>query len=249
MNIFDRVDPTRLDRRDTQLWMMAIAMIMIFSVGIALLLYPAAFSVPVVVSGPFMRRAFFSFCALSLLIVGYLMERRIVVHQLRRRLTEEQDRARQLLNQASAELLDTLPGFEHFRDRLAMEFRRAERAQLPLSLLLANLKPSSQIDRTGDVDAAFGDAAKAIVRKLRGEDSIYMFRPGVFCVVLPGVSAANGRRVSDRLAEGLSDASGASVRFSFLLRIINFPEHASTAREMERAAVAPIEVRGELAAA
>lgn len=238
MQIFDRIDPSKLDRRDMQLWVMALTMLLIFASGLALLIYPAAFSVPVVVSGPFLRRVFFSFCLLSLLVVGYLMERRIVIQHLRRRLREEQKRARKLLNQASADLLATLPGFEHFQDRLAMEFRRAANAQLPLSLVLASLKPSQHLHDAGDASSAYGDAAKAMIRKLRGEDSIYLFQAGVFGVVLPGVSASDGHRVAERLMEGLTDASGASARFSFALRVVNYPEHVATAHEMERAVAA-----------
>lgn len=237
MHIFDEIDPSKLERRDTQLWVLAMAMITILATGIALLIYPSAFTAPVVLSGPFVKRAFFSFCVLALLVVGYLMERRIVVRRLRKRLEEEQTRARRLLNEASAELLQTLPGVEHFRDRLAMEFRRATNAQLPLSLVLVGLQPSNQLKVSGDVLTANGDAAKAMVRKLRGEDSIYLFRAGVFGVVLPGVRASDGNRVAERLAEGLADASGASDRFSFILRVVSYPENATSAHQMERAAM------------
>ena len=250
MQIFDRVDPAKLDSRDAQLWVLAMAMIAILAAGIALLIYPAAFAMPVVLSGPFVRRIFFSFCILSLLVVGYLMERRIVIGRLRKRLEEEQSRARQLLNQASADLLETLPGFEHFQDRLAMEFRRAVNAQIPLSLVVVSLKPSLQLDNSGDISTAYGDAAKVMVRKLRGEDSIYLFRHGIFGVVLPGVRASDAHRVAERLAEGLTDASGASDRFSFILQVVNYPENATTAHEMERTAVSFFaEGRREVAAA
>ena len=37
MNIFDRMDPSKIDQRDAQLWILAIAMIVIFSGGLALL--------------------------------------------------------------------------------------------------------------------------------------------------------------------------------------------------------------------
>jgi GGDEF domain-containing protein len=250
MHIFDRMDPAKLDRRDTQLWMLAIAMIVILASGIALLLYPSAFTMPVVLSGPFLRQVFFSFCTLSLLVVGYLMERRIVVGRLRAQLREEESRARRMLNEASADLLETLPGVEHFRDRLTMEFRRAANAQLPLSLLLIRLMPSDRLSDSGDILTAYGDAAKAMLRKLRGEDSIYLFRPAVFGVVLPGVRAADAHRVELRLGEGLTDASGASDRFSFSLRAISFPENVTSAHEMERAALSfAAEERHERAAA
>jgi GGDEF domain-containing protein len=126
---------------------------------------------------------------------------------------------------------------EHFRDRLTMEFRRSTNAQLPLSLLLARLTPSDRLSDIGDVMTAYGDAAKAMLRKLRGEDSIYLFRPGMFGIVLPGVRAADALRVEQRLGEGLTDASGVSDRFSFSLRAISFPENASSAHQMERAAM------------
>jgi hypothetical protein len=34
--------------------------------------------------------------------------------------------------------------------------------------------------------------------------------------------------------EGLHDAAGVSYRFSFSVSAVNYPEHAATAREMER---------------
>lgn len=238
MHLFDRIDPAKLERRDTQLWILAITMIAILATGIALLIYPSAFTMPIVLSGVFLKRIFFSFCALALLVVGYLMDRRIVVGRLRARLREEESRARRMLNEASGDLLASLPGVEHFRDRLAMEYRRAANAQLPLSLLLVRLTPSSRLNDAGDITTAYGDAAKAMLRKLRGEDSIYLFHPGIFGVVLPGVRAEDARRVGARLGEGLTDASGVSDRFSFILRSTNFPENVASAHEMEQAALA-----------
>ena len=250
MYIFDQIDPTKLDRRDAQLWVLALAMIVILACGIALIVYPTAFTMPVVLSGAYLKRVFFSFCVLSLLVVGYLMERRIVVSRLRARIREEEQRARRLLNEASSDLLASLPGVEHFRDRLAMEFRRAANAQLSLSLLLIRLTSSLRLSQSGDIMTAYGDAAKAMLRRLREEDSIYLFSAGVFGIVLPGVRAAAAQRVGERLAEGLMDASGVSDRFTFSLRAITFPDDAASAHELEHAALGfAAEARQERAAA
>jgi hypothetical protein len=73
------------------------------------------------------------------------------------------------------------------------------------------------------------------MRKLRGEDSMYLFSPGVFCIVLPGVTAQNAYLIAGRLTEGLQDASGLYSRFSFRLQVFNYPEHAKSARQMEEA--------------
>jgi hypothetical protein len=236
MQISDHIDPAQVERRDAQLWILAMAMIAILATGIALMIYPAVFATAVTLSATFIKQVFVGFCGLSLLVIGYLMERRLVVRRLRKRIAEEQTRARRLLNKASADLLESLPSLEHFRDSLATEFRRAMNAQLPLSLALVSLHFSSRLPETEDILSAYGDAAKVMIRKLGGEDSIYVFRPGVFKIVRPRVNAADGGHVAKRLEEGLTDASGASERFSYFLRVVGFPENATSAHEMERAA-------------
>ena len=236
MGIFDRPDPVSLNRRQWELCLLALAVIVILAVGMALLMYPTTFSTDLIVSGATKRRLFFGFCALLVLQVGYLLDSEMVINRLRRRVAEEHRQALEIRHEASMDLLATLPGFELFRDRLAMEHRRAASTQLPLSLLFVGLKPSPHLHGKDAIHATFGDAARSLTKKLRGEDSIYHFPPGVFAVVLPGVGTENARLISRRLTEGLHNASGASARFLFDVRVINYPEHASTAREMEEAA-------------
>jgi GGDEF domain-containing protein len=236
MRMFDRIDPLNLNRREWELWLLALAVILILAVGTALLMYPTAFSNDLIVSGSTKRKLFFSFCALSILLVGYLLDRQMVIHQLRQRVAEEHQQVVEIRREASLDLLSTLPGFDFFRDRLAMEHRRAASCHFALSLLLVGLRPSPHLLDKDEIDTAFGDAAKALTRKLRAEDSIYHFPPGVFAIVLPGVEAENAYRISGRLTEGLHDASGASTRFLFDVHLINYPEHARTAWEMEELA-------------
>ncbi len=235
MRVFDQVDPVTLERRELSLWLLTISVILILAVGMALLMYPTAFANPVILSGITLRKFFFGFCVLSILLVGYLVDRQVVIRGLRKRLEEEEKLMLRVRQEASADLLATLPGFDHFRDRLAMEYRRAVTMNRPLTTLVASLKPSRDLlNSPVEVSAAFGDAAKAMVRKLRTEDSIYLLGPGGFCMVLPGVEASSAYRVANRLTEGLHDAAGASLRFTFEIRVINYPDHASTAMEIER---------------
>ena len=60
----------------------------------------------------------------------------------------------------------------------------------------------------------------------------------LFGIVLPNTGATEAARTATRVSEGLTDASGASDRFSFFLRAISFPENATSAHEMEHAALA-----------
>lgn len=238
MDVFDRVDALTLDRREWSLWLLTISVMVILIVGMALLMYPTVFSNPVILSGHTMRKIFFGFCSLGILLVGYLVDRQIVIGQLRRRLIEEQKLAIRIRHEASADLLATLPGFDHFRDRLAMEYRRAVTLNRPLTTLIVALKAARELSKTAEAQAAFGDAAKALVRKLRTEDSIYLLGAGVFCLVLPGVEATSAYRIANRLSEGLHDSAGAGPRFTFEIRVVNYPEHAATAMEIEKAVAA-----------
>ncbi len=235
MQVFDRIDPLKLDLRHKQLWMLAIAMIVILAAGVALLLYPSAFEKDMNISGPWMRKIFFSFCALSFLMVGYLMERHLAIQQLSERLLEEEGRNARLLQQASVELLDTLPKFEHFQDQLTMEFRRATIAHQPLSLIVVSLA-SGNVPDADSLASAYGDAAKSILRRMRKEDSIYLLRAGVFGVLVPSACAVDAGAVGERLAEGLNEVAGRDHRFSFDLKVINYPDDASSAREIQNSA-------------
>jgi GGDEF domain-containing protein len=255
MRIFDQIDPLRLERREWHLWTLALTVIVILSVGMALLMYPTVFGPQVVFSGPAFRELFFGFCGLSTLLVGYLVDRHIVISQLRKQLADDQKQMTRIRLEASADLLGSLPGIDHFRDRLAMEYRRASSTQQPLSLVVVKLTTARNVQDPGEIQAAYGDAAKALTRKLRGEDSIHRFAPGVFGIILPGVSASSAYRVADRLSDGLHDAAGASSRFSSEVRLFNYPEHVATARELDEAvrvfapALSQVKTKADLAEA
>ena len=199
-------------------------------------MYPAVFSSRDSSPTRAPQIAFFGFCALSCLLVAYIVDRQITIHRLRvetswRRIVRSLPTA---LRQASADLLSTMPNFNTFEDRLTMEFRRAAAAELKLSVLV-DCHPAACrfLGAKRRHASALGDAAKAVSRKLREQDSIYILRPAFFGVILPGVSQVSVQRVSSRLAEGLSDAAGASDRFSFKIDAISYPEQTTSAHDLE----------------
>jgi len=236
MEIFDKVDPKTLEHRHWQLSMLSLGIIVVLGVGVALLMYPAVFGNNAGAAGHTTRTLFFGFCALCVLVVVYLLNRQYVVHQLRRNVLEQKGQIAHLRQEASADLLETLPGFSHFQDRLTMVFRRAAQSGEPLSLVLVRLKPSPLFDSPSELTVALGDAARVLMRKLRTDDSLYHLSSGAFAIVLPNTASAETNQVSSRVGEGLADASGASNRFTVDLQVVNYPEHASSAYEMERVA-------------
>jgi GGDEF domain-containing protein len=240
MNVFDKVNQKTLERRDWQLSMLALGMILVLGAGMALVMYPAVFGKAAGAAPPPSRTLFFGFCALCVLMVAYLLNRQYVVNRLRTELLEEKKEMARVLEQASAELLGTLAGLSRFQDRLTMGFRRTTQTNEPLSLILVRLQLSRLFRSGPEAQVAFGDAAKVLGRRLRGEDSLYRLASEVFAIVLFNTPGAEAQRMSERLAESLADASGAGNRFSAEIEVVNYPDDVKSAFEMERRAAALI---------
>jgi len=222
-----------LESREYHLSLFACLAIVILAGGLALLMYPAVFSARETSANRVPQIAFFGFCALSCLLVAYIVDRQVTIHRLRNELAMDRMHASEALRQASADLLSTMPNFSMFEDRLVMEFRRASAAELKLSVLVVCIKLHSAYSDPSLGTSVLGDAAKAISRKLREQDSIYMLRPAHFGAILPGVNQKAVQQVTSRLAEGLSDAAGASDRFSFKIDSVSYPEQTRTAADLE----------------
>jgi GGDEF domain-containing protein len=233
MRLFDRVDSTSVEKRELQLAVFSLSVITVLVAGVAILMYPTIQNHPVMFSAGTLKISFFGFCALSLLLLGYLIDRQIVVQRLRREIREAEVRYSTLHRQVGKDLIETLAGMSPFQDRLSMEFRRAVNLRDTLSVMIIRLTPNPSVVKSGEVVAALGDSVKAITRKLRREDSLYHFSEGIFGVMLPGVSVQNARIAAARLTESLNDVSGAVDRFTHDVKIFNYPQHVATASELE----------------
>lgn len=235
MQIFDRVERENLDRREFQLLVLAVTCIILLAAGLALVAYPVIFSHSFVLGGWTLKVYFFGFCGLSVLLVGYLWERYRVVRRLRRQIGYELQRYAEYRQQAGRDLLAALPKFNQFQDRLIMEYRRASNLSEPFSVLVIKLTPAVDLSDEGEITAAFGDATRAVTRKLRRQDSLYQFCPDAYGAILPGMKEEDARSVALRLEEGMRDAAGAATRFSAILKVFTYPQHGATAHELEQA--------------
>lgn len=235
MRLFDRVDSATVEKREFQLTVFSLSVIGVLVAGVAILMYPTISSHPIVFSERTAKIFFFGFCGLSLLLLGYLIDRQIVVRRLRREILQAQARYSELHRQAGRDLLNTLSGLNHFQDRLVMEFKRAVNCRDTLSVMVIRLTATANLTSAAETTGALGDAVKALSRKLRREDSLYHFSSAIFGIILPGVTVPEARIVANRLAEGLSDAAGVMDRFTHDVKIFNYPQHVATASELEGA--------------
>lgn len=234
MKIFDRVQADNLERREVHLSIFVSVTVIVLAVGTGVLMYPMVFSRQT--PGDWsMRVAFFGYCALCALLAFYLWDRQGTIRRLRRQMAEDRRQIAETRREASVELLKTMPNFSSFQDRLPMEFRRMASTTEKLSIVVIAIKLPAGHSSPSETASALGDAAKVIGRKMREQDSIYILAPACFGAVLPGVDLGTAERVCARLTEGLADAAGASHRFQFELKVINYPAHASSAHELLQA--------------
>jgi GGDEF domain-containing protein len=240
MGTLNRTELDKLERRELQLTILATAFVLVQAAGLAMFMYPLVFLHPVGNKWT-LRVAFFGFCALTILFVGYLLDRHRTVRKLKEHILAELERNLTLQHQASVDLLQTMPDQNHFWDRLTMEYRRAMTMQKTLSLLLVKAKSanaSAKVDRlaadtTNDASSeAWSDAAKAMSRKLRPTDSIYRLSTDVFALVLPETDVLNAKRIAVRLQEELQ-AVRAKHNLSFDISAHNYPEHVKSSHELE----------------
>ena len=233
MGTLNRTELDRLERRELQLTILAAAFVLVQAAGLAMFMYPLVFLHPIGNKWT-LRAAFFGFCALTVLFVGYLLDHQRTVHKLKQQILAELERNITLQHQASVDLLQTMPDQNHFWDRLTMEYRRAMTMQKTLSLLLVKAKPApASASSTNDAGSeAWSDAAKAMSRKLRPTDSIYRLAPEIFGLVLPETDTLNAKRIAVRLQEELQ-AVRTKHGGMFETSVHNYPENAQSSHELE----------------
>jgi GGDEF domain-containing protein len=227
--------PEDLERREFQLSLFAASAIAVLAAGLVVLMYPAVFANRESNGSRVPQIAFYGFCILSILLVAYIIDRQFTIHRLRGQMALERKQAYDALQQASADKLSTMPNVITFEDRLTMEFRRAAAASLKLSVMVISIKLNGLFAEPGLAMSTLGDAASAVSRKLREQDSIFILRPTFFGVILPGLAQVGIQQVIAHVSEGLSGVSGASNRFSFKIEAINYPEQTSSALDLELA--------------
>jgi GGDEF domain-containing protein len=230
MATIDRQELDRLERRGLQLTIFSAVFVLVLASGLAVFMYPLVFVHPEGNKWT-LRVAFFGFCALTTLFVGYLFDRQRTFIKLKDQLLAELERNVALQVQASADILKSMPDQKYFWDRLTMEFRRALTMEKTMSLVLVKAKPGTRASQN-DQKAALSDAAKAMSKKLRPSDSIYHLSDDLFGIVLPETDTLNAKRVALRLQEELQHVR-AAYGSTFDLTAHNYPDHVKSSHELE----------------
>jgi hypothetical protein len=237
MHIFDEIRVQNLERRQFQLTMLASMTIAVLATGVAIFMYPTIFSQDLLVSRQTLRFAFYGFCCLSVLLVGYLWDRQITIRRLTQQVQSDQRRSSTFRIRACNDLLNTIPGIVGFREHLSAHSHQAgaSRKAAPLSVAVVRLYLSGMVSDKSEEQVAFGDAAQVIHRRLRTGDSIYTLSSGIYGVILPGLDPLSAQRFTASLELGLLDAAGVDSRFTADVQLLNSEDHGKSALELDHA--------------
>jgi hypothetical protein len=236
MQIFDEIHAQQLESRQLQLTLLASFAIAVLAGGVALLMYPAIFSREVLFSSRSLQFAFYGFCLLSALLVGYLWDRQLTIRSLTNQVRVEQRRNNELRLKASADVLNMIPGMRGFREQLLTHSLRAGAKELPaLSVAVVRLYISGMISHKSDEQIAYADAAQVIHRRMRRDDSIWTLAPGIYGIILAGTEAGAAQNFTASVELGLQDAAGVNTRFTSDIQLLTFGNHGRSARDLEQA--------------
>ena len=237
MHIFDEIRVQNLESRQLQLTMLASMTIAVLATGVAILMYPAIFSQDILVSRQTFRFAFYGFCILSALLVGYLWDRQITIRRLTQQVQSEQQRSGSLRLRACNDLLNTIQGSVGFHEHFSAHGRQAGAGTklAPLSVAVVRLYPTAMVSDKTEERAAFGDAAQVIHRRLRPTDAMFMLSSGVFGVILPGMDKLSAQRLAASLDLGLQDAAGVDSRFTADIQVLNSADNGNSSQGLEHA--------------
>lgn len=236
MVAFNLAELDKLERRERQLTILAAVVVLVEAAGVALLMYPLVFVHPDESQKWPLRFAFFGFCVLSLLVAAYLLDRQRTFKNVKQQLVSQLQKNVELQNQGNTDLLRTIPGLNHFQDRLAMDFRRASTMKQMLSVLVVKIVFGGNA-AAQDEAAALGDAARVIARIMRPADSMYLLSAKFFGLMLCDTDTATANRLKSKLEQSLKPV-GASKNFSFETFVCNYPDDAESAYELEEAVLA-----------
>jgi diguanylate cyclase (GGDEF)-like protein len=142
----------------------------------------------------------------------------------------------QVKQQAITDGMTGLYNHIYLKNRLAQEIRRAERKDLPCSLLMIDLDLLKQInDRFGHPigDTAIRQVAWTLKNVLRSGDTAARYGGEEFAVILPETPLAEAALIAERLCRKVNEQSIPNVgSISISIGAATFPEQAASADEL-----------------
>lgn len=221
-----------VERREWQLWVLALALILVLS-SITVMTYFFILGESYHNFGlirSMANRALAGLCVLILLFCAYVINTRLVLGKMRATLEY----------QAARDPLTDLYNRRYFNDRLGEEITRAERSKYLLALLLCDVDNFKTINssfghQTGD--EALKSVAQSIKESTRGVDLVARWGGDQIVVALTNTTREGVLIATERIRKGIRKVGEKShLPLDLNIGVSLYPEHGGSADELLRLA-------------
>ncbi len=132
----------------------------------------------------------------------------------------------------------------YFYDRLSLECDRAQRLDIPVSLLLFRFELAAVANRKGGPEKALQQLSDALVRGTRDSDAVAVLGANELAVATSGVDKESaldlGQRLCAALDRALTGRPGGSAGKCLRLGVSTYPDDARDAQDLIRHARRPL---------
>lgn len=150
----------------------------------------------------------------------------------RRKFRALHTRARQLEGQVSVDFKTGLLSELYFKRLLSLEWKRAQRHQNPLSLMLVDIDNFKAVNDTlghAEGDALLRRVGRLTTSMVRSVDTAARLGGDEFALLLPETDRAGARRIAEKLHRGMKEElDGTGLRVSASIGAAAFPATPST---------------------
>lgn len=201
----------RLQRRDWELWSIALVLLTIFAGGVIVYFYSQSSGGAGSVSAPvplgYFWQVLLGLLALVVLLNTYLIDRKKSLARLWRRYLLQSQELEHLRETGTLDPLTQVYSRRHFDEAVQQEALRCERAGHPLSFLLLDLVGFGEINqRQGHFvgDQILQGVARVLQASLRRFDLVFRYAGDDFMMILSGAFAEDVVCVQERLRKQLA---------------------------------------------
>ncbi len=213
-----------LERRDWELWSIALLLLTVFAGGLLIYLYAEATAEQALspAATRFVWLVLFGLVALVILLNVYLIDRKRSLEQLRRHHWLQSQELEKVHEQVMRDPLTQVYNRRFFDEVIPREARRCDRTGRPLSFLLVDVDDFKEVNqRLGHLigDQVLQTIAAVLQVTLRTSDMVFRFGGDEFLVVLPETPAEGAAIVNGRLRQRISQQSDIQERIGCPLTV------------------------------
>lgn len=184
---------------------------------------------------------FYSFVILSFLFIAYVLETRLMLKKLRKRIMEDRFVVEQIKEETVRESLLALVAREHYEDCLAMQYKRAQASSTSFSIIVIRINNLINIDnqlgyKTGN--EVICQITKIFREIVSGNNTVFRYAADIYTSIVSEIDIEATENLTRQLEHELSQITlpdGGKIDFTVIGT--NYPHDTSSLHELRKLAL------------